>query len=211
MYNDRSWPFPDTEKNHLRHILFPTPPAFYLKNNHRCVSSTVCQLLENRRLHHRRRLCYDTPDGEGDCRPPTLAQPRGFPRLSVALAGYARHFRRQYGYLHRTTTRRYTWRAGGCCRQHSDAYFFRLFRDNVVVERVFMGLRPAVVALIAAPVFRMAKSAKIDWRNCWIPILAALLIWLLGVSPVWVILAAIAGGLLYGIVSERRKKEGGGL
>ena len=91
------------------------------------------------------------------------------------------------------------------------AIFFRLFRDNVVVERVFMGLRPAVVALIAAPVFRMAKSAKIDWRNCWIPILAALLIWLLGVSPVWVILAAIAGGLLYGIVSERRKKEGGGL
>ena len=78
------------------------------------------------------------------------------------------------------------------------AVFFRQFRDNAVVESIFMGLRPAVVALIAAPVFRMAKSAKVTWSNCWIPVVSALLIWLLGVSPVWVILAAIAGGLAWG-------------
>ena len=78
------------------------------------------------------------------------------------------------------------------------AMFFHFFRDNVVVERIFMGLRPAVVALIAAPVFRMAKSARVTWANCWIPVVAALLIWLLGVSPVWVIVVAIAGGLLWG-------------
>lgn len=82
------------------------------------------------------------------------------------------------------------------------AIFFRFFRDNVIVERIFMGLRPAVVALIAAPVFRMAKSAKMSWKNCWIPIVAALLIWLLGVSPVWVILVAIAGGLLWGVANR---------
>ena len=74
----------------------------------------------------------------------------------------------------------------------------RIFRDNAVVEHIFMGLRPAVVAMIAAPVFRMAKSAKVTWSNCWIPIIAALLIWLLGVSPVYVILIAIVGGLLWG-------------
>lgn len=78
------------------------------------------------------------------------------------------------------------------------AMFFHYFRDNVIVERVFMGLRPAVVALIAAPVFRMAKSAKISWSNFWIPLVAALLIWLFGVSPVWVIVAAMAGGLVWG-------------
>ena len=78
------------------------------------------------------------------------------------------------------------------------AIFFRYFRDNIIVERIFMGLRPAVVALIVAPVFRMAKSAKINWKNCWIPVVSALLIWLLGVSPVWVIIAAIVGGLLFG-------------
>ena len=78
------------------------------------------------------------------------------------------------------------------------AVFLRYFRDNVVVVRIFMGLRPAVVALIAAPVFRLAKSAKVTWTNCWIPVVAALLIWLLGVSPVWIIVAAILGGLLWG-------------
>ncbi|MBQ9586524.1 MAG: chromate transporter [Bacteroidales bacterium] len=78
------------------------------------------------------------------------------------------------------------------------AMVFRHFRGNAVVESIFMALRPAVVALIAAPVFRLAKSAKVSWRNCWIPVVAALLIWLFGVSPVWVILIAIAGGLVWG-------------
>lgn len=85
------------------------------------------------------------------------------------------------------------------------AIFFRYFRDNIIVERIFMGLRPAVVALIAAPVFRLAKSAKVSWRNCWIPILAAVLIWILGVSPVWVILAAIIGGLIWGRFGKEDK------
>ena len=87
------------------------------------------------------------------------------------------------------------------------AVSFRLFRDNLLVQRFFLGLRPAVVALIAAPVFRLAQSAAVSWRNCWIPLLAALLIWLLGVSPVWIILAAIGGGLLYGYCSSRNRKE----
>ena len=82
------------------------------------------------------------------------------------------------------------------------AIFFRHFRDNHIVECVFMGLRPAVVALIAVPVFRMAKQAKVRWSNCWIPIVSALLIWLLGVSPVWVILTAIAGGIVYGKIKS---------
>ena len=77
------------------------------------------------------------------------------------------------------------------------AFFFRAFRENVYVERIFMGLRPAVVALIAAPVFTLASKAGVTWRNVWIPVLSALLIWLFGVSPVLVVLAAALGGLLY--------------
>lgn len=80
------------------------------------------------------------------------------------------------------------------------AMFFRQFRENVWVERFFMGVRPAVVALIAAPVFKLAAAAGIGWRTCWIPILAAVLIWLLGVSPILVILAAALGGFVYGRV-----------
>ncbi len=75
------------------------------------------------------------------------------------------------------------------------AAFFRTFRDNIYVNKVFLGLRPAVVALIAVPVFKTAKSAGITWKNAWIPILAAVLVWLAGVSPVIIVLAAILGGL----------------
>ncbi len=78
------------------------------------------------------------------------------------------------------------------------ALFFHSFKDNTVVERIFKGIRPAVVALIAAPTFSMAKSAKINRYNIWIPIVSALLIWRLNFSPVWIIIAAGAGGYLYG-------------
>lgn len=70
-------------------------------------------------------------------------------------------------------------------------------RGNAVVDRIFMGLRPAVVALVAAPVFTLAKSAHVTWNNAWIPVVSALLIWLLGVNPVFVVLAAALAGFLY--------------
>ncbi len=78
------------------------------------------------------------------------------------------------------------------------AMFFHQFQDNPVVAAIFRGIRPAVVALIAVPTFNLAKSAKISWVNCWIPIGGALLIWLMGISPIFIILAAAIGGWIYG-------------
>ncbi len=87
------------------------------------------------------------------------------------------------------------------------ALFFTNFQDNPTVIKVFKGIRPAVVALIAAPCFQMARSAKLTWRNAIIPVIAALLIWLMAMSPIYVIIAGGAGGYLYGYV--RRKTKGG--
>lgn len=78
------------------------------------------------------------------------------------------------------------------------AIIFSQFKDNAWVEAFFMGVRPAVVAFMAVPVFSMAKGAKITWTNCWIPVVSALLIWLCGVTPVLIIAAAGIGGFLYG-------------
>ena len=78
------------------------------------------------------------------------------------------------------------------------ALFFRRFKEYEAVENIFKGIRPAVVALIAAPTFSMAKSAKINKYNVWIPIVSALLIWLLGVSPVYIIALAGVGGFIFG-------------
>lgn len=78
------------------------------------------------------------------------------------------------------------------------AMFFHAFKDNIYIEKIFRGIRPAVVALIAAPCFSMAKSAKINRRNIWIPFVSALLICTFGVSPIWIILAAGVLGFIYG-------------
>ena len=82
------------------------------------------------------------------------------------------------------------------------AIFFHQFQDNPVVERIFKGIRPAVVALIAAPTFSMAKSAKINKYTIIIPIISALLIWLLGVSPIYIIIIAGLGGFIYGRIKR---------
>ena len=79
------------------------------------------------------------------------------------------------------------------------ALFFTQVRDNEWVERAFKGLRPAVVALIVVPCLTTARSIKLTKLQLIIPVAAALLIWQVGVSPAWIILAAIAGGLYYGL------------
>ena len=78
------------------------------------------------------------------------------------------------------------------------ALFFHQFMDIPWIAAMFRGIRPAVVALIAAPTFQLAKDARITLTNCWIPVVTTLLIWLLGVNPVYIIIAAGLGGFLYG-------------
>lgn len=83
------------------------------------------------------------------------------------------------------------------------ALSFHSFRHYKIVEHIFWGLRPAVVALIAAPVFSVARSAKITRTTIWIPILAALLIVAFGVSPIYIIVCAGVAGYFYGKIKGR--------
>ncbi len=78
------------------------------------------------------------------------------------------------------------------------ASLFREFQDVPVIDAAFRGIRPAVVALIAVPTFKLAKTTGINFYTCWIPIVSALLIWLMGVNPILIIVIAALGGYLYG-------------
>lgn len=78
------------------------------------------------------------------------------------------------------------------------ALFFHQFKENEIVAAAFRGIRPAVVALIAVPTFNLAKKAKLTWKTAWVPVTSALLIWLLGVSPILIIVAAGTLGYLFG-------------
>ena len=75
------------------------------------------------------------------------------------------------------------------------ALFFADVRHNPVVDAAFKGMRPAVVALIAAPVFGLARG--MGWWKIGLAAIAALIVWLLGVSPIWFILVGAVGGILY--------------
>ncbi len=52
-----------------------------------------------------------------------------------------------------------------------------LIQNNHIVSSIFRGIRPAVVALIIAPVITTAKASHIGWKTVWIPVVVSLLIW----------------------------------
>jgi chromate transporter len=85
------------------------------------------------------------------------------------------------------------------------AAVFTSFRDNPTVESIFKGIRPAVVALIAAPLFRLAKSAHITLKTMFIPIGTAILVGFLGVSPILIILSGAVGGILWFLIAKRKQ------
>ena len=98
------------------------------------------------------------------------------------------------------------------------AMVFSDWKELPAVEAAFKGVRPAVVALIAAPLVKLTKTAlKSPASNhqsqikaalpLLIPIAAALLIWLGHVNPVWVILATIVITLCSIFLSSYRSSK----
>lgn len=77
------------------------------------------------------------------------------------------------------------------------ALFFTQVADNVWVEKAFKALRPATVALIAVPCLSTALKLKLKKSVLLIPLIAALLIWLADVSPVYIIVVSALGGIMY--------------
>lgn len=86
-----------------------------------------------------------------------------------------------------------------------------IIKNNRVVAAIFMGIRPAVVALIIAPVITSAKAAKLKWKTVWIPLVVALLIWLdLGLisNPIFfIVLGGLAGFLFWWLPKYSLKKK----
>ncbi len=74
-----------------------------------------------------------------------------------------------------------------------------LIKNNETINSIFKGIRPAVVALIIAPVITSAKAAKIGWKTVAIPIVTALLIWsklpIVSNPILYIILGGIGGYL----------------
>ena len=68
------------------------------------------------------------------------------------------------------------------------AMFFAGYQDNPDVIKIFKGIRPAVVALIAVPMINMANKAKLNFFTGALAAITALLIIFLKVSPLYILL-----------------------
>lgn len=87
------------------------------------------------------------------------------------------------------------------------ASFFTGIQRNPVVERIFEGIRPAVVALIAAPVLNMGRDAKVNKRTAVIPVLIALVVGFLKFNPILVIIIAALGGIVIYVIKEKHDER----
>ena len=75
-----------------------------------------------------------------------------------------------------------------------------VIKNNPIVARIFKGIRPAVVALIVAPVITTARAAGITWKTVLIPVAVALLIYsrlpIISNPIVFILLGAASGIVL---------------
>lgn len=86
-----------------------------------------------------------------------------------------------------------------------------LIKNNELLNKIFMGIRPAVVALIIAPVITTARATKINWKTIFIPIIVAFLIWskipYVSNPIIYIILGGLGGYIWYSQHNLVRQKS----
>ena len=71
------------------------------------------------------------------------------------------------------------------------AMAFSGYQDNPVVIRIFKGIRPVVVALIAVPMLNMAKTANRKWWAWLLSGATLALVAFMKISPIYILLTVI--------------------
>lgn len=84
------------------------------------------------------------------------------------------------------------------------AKFFYQFRDNAIVEKVFLGIRPAVVALILTAVYKIAYKSHLGYDKMLVGLLVALIIVFFKVSPIYLVIAGAVGYIVVNKVKQIR-------
>lgn len=82
------------------------------------------------------------------------------------------------------------------------ALFFAEVRENRYVDAAFRAMRPAVVALIVAPLMGLVKGMK--WYLIAISAAVALLVWYFGFSPMYLIAGGVAVGIAMAVYNGRK-------
>ena len=84
------------------------------------------------------------------------------------------------------------------------AMFFGKISELDATRRIFHGLKPAVVALIAVPVIQMSKAGGIRLGNFWFPLSAAILVGFFKFSPIYLIIMTIVYAVAESLLTIKR-------
>lgn len=85
------------------------------------------------------------------------------------------------------------------------AIFFANIRYNPVVDAAFKGMRPAVVALIVAPLMGIVKGMA--WWAMAVVVAVGLMVWYFSISPIFFLVAGAAAGVIYVFLTSRKAKS----
>lgn len=84
--------------------------------------------------------------------------------------------------------------------------FFMGFRDHPIADKLFLGIRPAVAALIGSAVFSLARKTHMTIAKGLIIAATALLVGWFGLNPILFLVGGGAGSVLYDKM-KRGKRE----
>ena len=87
------------------------------------------------------------------------------------------------------------------------AMLFTGYQDNPVVVRIFKGIRPVVVSLIAVPMINMARKGNKTWWAWLISFVVLFLVAFMNFSPIYILLVLIVLALSFTLIKERRSRN----
>ncbi len=87
------------------------------------------------------------------------------------------------------------------------AMIFTNFRDNPAVERIFKGIRPVVVSLIAVPMINMARKNNKTWWAWAISAATLFLVAFLSFSPIYILLVLIVVSVSVAVVKNKKEAD----
>jgi chromate transporter len=77
------------------------------------------------------------------------------------------------------------------------AKYFWEYRQNAIVEKIFLGIRPAVAALIFSAVYKLGKNMELNIFKVIGALFTVLAIVVFDISPIIIIIAAALGSIGY--------------
>lgn len=85
------------------------------------------------------------------------------------------------------------------------AMFMTNFQDNPIVIRIFKGIRPVVVSLIAVPMINMARKSNKTWWAWALTVVTMCLVAFLKVSPIWILIVVMSVSFAVSWMRENKK------